>query len=95
VGTLSYRDALSQHLARYRLYPADARRQRLQGTVRVRFLLERDGRVSQAWVDDGSGYPILDDEAEAAVHRASPFPAIPRNLPDRLDITLPVNFSLG
>lgn len=50
---------------------------RRSGTVVVRFTIGLDGKVLSREVISGSGFKILDDAAEAALDRASPFPPIP------------------
>jgi protein TonB len=90
-----FRQALLAQIARYKQYPPDALRERIQGTVWVRFLVDRDGRLLRAWIDQSSGQSILDDEALAAIRRAAPFPAIPAGLPDKVDLTLGIPFTLG
>lgn len=90
-----YRELLLAHIGRYRQYPPEARRDRVEGTVWVRFLLDRNGRVVRAWIETSSGRSLLDQEAVAAIRRAEPLPPIPTGLPDRIDITLPIEFDLG
>ncbi|HEX4184118.1 MAG TPA: TonB family protein [Caulobacteraceae bacterium] len=90
-----FREALLARIAQFRRYPPEAQRDRLQGTVWVRLLLDRTGRVVSVSVDQSSGQSSLDAAALAAVRRADPLPAIPSGLPNRLDLTLAVDFSLG
>jgi len=66
----------------------------MEGTVRVVFLLRRDGTVLDAWVQSTSGETILDHEAIDTIYRAEPLPAIPGELPDQIRVLLPVNFAL-
>lgn len=94
-SSVSYRETLLAHIARYRRYPADARRDHVEGTVEIRFVLDRAGAVRSAWIAASSGRTNLDAEALAAIHRAAPMPAIPSELPDSLDITLPIEFEIG
>lgn len=94
-SAISYREALLAHIARYRRYPADARRDHVEGTVEVRFVLDRAGAVQNAWIAASSGRTTLDTEALAAIRRAAPMPKIPSDLPDSLDITLPIDFEIG
>jgi len=75
-----------------RQYPATARRARLQGVVELIFAMDRNGIVLGIWIKQSSGYPVLDKEAVATVLRAQPLPAIPAELPDPLNITLPMVF---
>lgn len=95
VSAIDYRDLLLAHIARYRRYPEDARRDGLQGTALVRFLIDRKGRVHNLWIDSSSGHGPLDLEAAAAVRRAEPLPPIPAALPERIDITVPIEFKIG
>jgi protein TonB len=87
-----FRDLLTAHIARFVQRPTQAA---AGGTVWLRFVMDRAGHVQSVWVDQSSGRPDLDAEALSAVRRAVPLPAIPPSLPDRLDMTLPVGFSLG
>jgi periplasmic protein TonB len=84
---------LLEHIGMYRRYPAAARAARLQGRVVVMFVMNRDGTVRSASVEDGSGLKVLDQEALDTVMRAQPLPAIPVALADHLKILLPVEFS--
>lgn len=94
-SAISYREMLLAHIARYRRYPADARRDHVEGTVEVRFTLDRAGAVQSAWIAASSGRTNLDAEALAAIRRAAPMPRIPSELPDSIDITLPIDFEIG
>ncbi len=90
-----FRQALLAQIARYKQYPPEAVRERIQGTVWVHFMIDREGRLLGVWVDQSSGHRMLDEEAMAAVRRAAPFPAIPSGLPDKIDLTLGIPFSVG
>ncbi len=89
-----FQQTLLRHLARFQRYPDLARQERLQGTVHLSFILRRDGTVSGAWINSGSGAKVLDQEAVDMIRRAEPFPQIPGQLPDPLSIKLPVIFAL-
>lgn len=88
---ISYRNILLAHIAHYRR----TLRSQVEGTVEVRFILDRNGGVLNAWVATSSGEAALDAEALAAIRRAAPMPGIPAALPDRVDITLPMDFEIG
>jgi protein TonB len=92
---LAYRALLEAHLARYRMYPAAARTDGREGVVVLHFVADRDGKVSDAWIETSSGASTIDQEALAAVARAQPLPKFPDDWPDRLDVSLPVTFKLG
>lgn len=78
-----------------KFYPAEARRGRRQGTVKVRFTVLRDGSVTGLSVTHSSGHAVLDGAALATVKRAAPFGAIPAELGvGRLDIVVPIVYRL-
>ncbi|MBK1706022.1 energy transducer TonB [Halochromatium glycolicum] len=86
---------LATWLNRHKRYPAQSRRRREQGTVKVQFTIDRNGRLLSHRILSSSGHRRLDQEAEAMLKRASPLPAIPAALNrSRLTVTIPVNFSL-
>nr|WP_284701402.1 energy transducer TonB [Rhodoplanes tepidamans] len=91
----SYQASLETHIGRFRRYPDSARRQRLQGTVQVRFEVDRDGTVLDVRVVSSSGHAALDSAAMDTIRRAAPLPPIPQGFPDRLDVLLPVEFALS
>lgn len=88
----SYQSTLFAHVLRYRYYPDEARAARLRGAVRVQFAMTRDGRIMAAWVETSSGHMLLDDAALEALRRAQPLPAIPAELPDQLEVLLPLDY---
>lgn len=92
---LAYRQRLEAHLARFRIYPANARSAGHQGTVTVHFSMTREGQVLDGWIETSSGISDLDAEALAAILRAQPLPAFPTEWPGRLNVSLPVAFRLG
>jgi protein TonB len=90
----SFQRELLAHIAAYRRYPDAARAERLTGVVNVRFALDRDGMVLDAWVQKSSGYQSLDQEAIETIRRAQPMPSIPLSMPGRVDLVMPVAFAL-
>lgn len=82
------------HLERFRHYPARARAARQQGTVTVRFRMNRAGMVlSSAIVKKSVSYD-LDRAALDTLQRAQPLPAIPANMADEVELTIPIEFLL-
>ncbi|MDO3378647.1 energy transducer TonB [Geoalkalibacter halelectricus] len=74
-------------------YPLPALRAGREGTVIVRFVLERDGRLRESAILESSGDRLLDQAAAAAIERVGHFPAFPTELPEEsLPIELPVRF---
>lgn len=91
----NYAGRVVARLQRAKRYPAAARRTRDQGTVRVRFTLDRSGRVVSASVAQRSGSAILDKEALALVRQAGPFPPFPAAIgKSRLTYTVPLTYRL-
>ena len=77
-------------------YPYLARESGLQGTLRMRFVINRDGSLAEAKVLRSSGFALLDQEALRAVHDASPFPPLPTRMEsDRLVINATFEYLLN
>lgn len=94
-GAGHYYGQLASWLNRHKRYPARARHQSEQGTVKIQFTIDRNGRLLSHRIVSSSGHGLLDQEAEAMLERASPMPAIPAALNrSRLTVTLPIHFSL-
>lgn len=89
-----FQQTLLSHIARYRHYPERARRDRARGTVRLVFSMLRDGTVTDVRVISSSGFDILDSAAVETIRNAAPMPHIPTDLPERLNIHVPVAFDL-
>lgn len=51
------------------------------GVVRIRFLIERSGRVTGLQILRESGHPSMDFAARDAIRNASPLPPLPADLP--------------
>ncbi|NCC36784.1 MAG: energy transducer TonB, partial [Chloroflexia bacterium] len=55
-----YHGTLAAWLARHKRYPEQARRRQQQGTVRVTFTIDRQGRLLSHRIASSSGHPLLD-----------------------------------
>lgn len=83
------------HLEKFKRYPRGAQRYRYEGTVRVRYKVNRQGTVLSVHLDSSSGHQELDAEALAAVQRASPLPQPPTDIPgDPVEVSTPIAFFL-
>ena len=73
----TWRSALASWLQSHKRYPDEARRQREEGQVTIRFTVGRDGQLADAQIVRGSGSDSLDRAALATLRdgRAPPFPA--------------------
>jgi protein TonB len=75
-------------------YPEIARRNNIEGTVIVRALVDKNGRVVKTNIDK-SDNQVLSDAAVDAV-KATPFtPAIQNKMPVSVWVQIPVNFRLN
>jgi len=91
----SYAAKVRSWLYAHKIYPRRARMRREEGRVQVRFVLDRAGMLLEGAVVQGSGNTVLDDEAEAMLRRASPYPRAPAELPgERIEFTAPIIFTL-
>jgi protein TonB len=91
-GSNAYNALVFGHLQRFKRYPSSARG--AQGTVVVRFVLNREGAVIESAVTKSSGNDVLDREALEILRRASPFPPFPAAKPGLQDSYIaPVNFT--
>jgi len=61
-------------IARVLVYPPQARRNGIEGKVVVEFVLLADGGIRDLVLLAGSGFPVLDAAALAAVRGAAPYP---------------------
>ncbi|NGZ04866.1 MAG: energy transducer TonB [Magnetococcales bacterium] len=61
------------------IYPAEAKRAGLSGTLSLRFTIERNGMITDIRVLNSSGVPILDEAALQAVRNLSPFLPLPED----------------
>jgi protein TonB len=80
------RSKIQKHLR----YPATAVRMGWQGSVTLRFILQKDGNVKGISVTQSSGFALLDKNAKKAVEKAAPFSPPPF----LLEIVLPVDYRL-
>jgi periplasmic protein TonB len=89
-----WRQALAAWLAQHKVYPEEARRQGIEGTVTLRFSIGRAGHVIDVSVVRGSGSPILDSSAEAVLRNAT-LPPPPPTMPDRVTVSVQIHYSLA
>lgn len=87
--------ALYEYLSENIQYPADAKRNHLQGRVFCQFVVDKDGSITDIKVVRSSGHPALDQEAIRLV-RSMPLwqPGYQKGKAVRVRFTLPINFQL-
>ena len=76
------------------IYPEIAREAGVAGTVVVRVLVGKDGRVRDAFVEPKSSLLLLDGEALEAARRWVFKPAMTHNHPVSVWVTIPMRFTL-
>jgi len=67
-------------IERNKQYPYLARKHRIQGQVKVHFMIGINGRIKDVSIEESSGHEVLDDAALRAVKASSPFPKPPAEL---------------
>lgn len=77
---LQYTDMIRQKIQSAIIYPLEARKGGIEGRPIVRFTITSNGELVRVELIQTSGFSILDEEAVAAIKRASPFPEIPKSL---------------
>jgi len=77
------------------LYPADALAQKATGTVTLRFLIDTDGSVADAVVQNSSGTPSLDEAARVAIAKCRFTPATAGGKPQRAWVPVQYVWSLA
>lgn len=91
----SYAAQVRSWLYAHKIYPRRARMRRQEGRVQVRFVLDRTGMLLEGAIVHGSGNAVLDDEAQAMLRRASPYPRAPSELAgERIEFIAPIEFIL-
>lgn len=91
-----YLSRLAAWLEQHKAYPRRAQQRREEGTVLLRFAIDRAGRVLDWRIVRGSGHDALDQEVAAMIRRAEPMPPMPPEMPQpRIELTVPVQFRLS
>lgn len=91
-----YLSQLQRWIGRFRKYPDEAIAKKQEGTVKFGFKLARDGTILDAWIEQSSGFPLLDDATLKMIHAASPVPKVPDKYQgETLTLAMPSRFSIG
>lgn len=94
---ISWEALVKGKINRSRNYPDDARRRKRTGTVMIVFSVNSGGEVLSSSLVNSSGTISLDRAAIAALQKAQPLPAPPKELLRNgvHKVTLPVEFTLS
>jgi len=91
----SWQTELVRRLEQYKRYPSDAQSRGVEGVVMLNFSVDRNGRVLAHEIVRSSGHPELHKEVVSMIERAQPLPPFPPSMPEeKLDLTVPIRFSL-
>jgi protein TonB len=78
-------------IRKFSQYLPDLRAKNEGGTVVVRMVISRDGRLLESSIAKSSGVPALDKGMLEALRAAAPYPPLPADLPgDRIVFTQPI-----
>ncbi|MCU4675299.1 energy transducer TonB [Catenovulum sp. 2E275] len=92
---MSWQASLMMKINQAKQYPSRARRSRQEGTVFLKFSMNRAGHVLTASIAQSSGYSLLDKETLAMIERAQPLPVPPTGMQGALEFVVPVEFFLN
>lgn len=88
-------NAFSQWVSEQLVYPPASRNRKSEGQVRLRFIIEKTGKLSNVYILESSGDPLLDAEALRVVSSSPDWtPGAFRGRPARVTFTFPVIFQL-
>ena len=91
----TWETTLVKRLNQFKRYPGDAQSRGVEGVVLLSFSVDRAGHVLSHQIVKSSGHPELDAEVTSMIERAQPLPAFPASMTDdKLDLTVPIRFSL-
>jgi periplasmic protein TonB len=73
----TYLEIVKLKIEKNKKYPEDAKRNRMEGTVGLKFIITPDGNIKNTEVAKSSRNRMLDDAAMKALQDAAPFPKPP------------------
>jgi TonB family protein len=93
---LRYQDSIKQKIQEEKTYPRAALRIGYQGAARIVFKVLPSGRIENLMLVQSSNFKVLDQEALAAVKRASPFRTFPEDLKEsEIEIEVDIIFKIS
>lgn len=80
-------------IGKARKYPADARKRKVTGTVKLRFTIDRYGNIQTKDIAESSGHTVLDDAALKVLEDVGKLPTPPVHLRgDSVTLVVPLNY---
>lgn len=92
-----YTQTIALWIEKFKVYPAQARQQGMEGTAMVRIRIDRRGNIHYRIISKRTPYPLLDKAVLDMVRRADPVPPVPSEYPVKeefLEFVVPVVFKL-
>jgi TonB family protein len=77
---VTYARVIKERIMMHWSYPAEAKKNLVEGRLLVLFSLNREGDLTRLDITKSSGHGILDQEAATAIRNASPFPSFPEHI---------------
>ncbi len=91
----SYFNLLVAELIKHKHYPSSSRRRGEEGIVKLYFIVDKQGKIIDYRINEGSGSKRLDKAALTMLKKAS-LPPFPRDMTqDTLEINVPISFHLN
>ena len=90
-----YKSLVGSYIRRNKFSPPQSRKAGISGDVKVRFVVQRNGAITDVSVAGSSGKALLDGEAMEFLRRLTPVPSFPRDLrKSEIPLTITLKFDL-
>lgn len=90
-----YKSLVGAYIRRNKFSPPQSRKAGISGNVKVRFVVHRNGAISNVGVAGSSGAALLDGEAVAFLQSLTPVPSFPRDLrKSEIPLTITLKFQV-